>query len=184
AADDDRRGALSGLVPPGGRQALRLALAQPARHDLAREAHLLRHPLDREHGARVARRQLPALELRLDRVREAEQPQRVRDRRPALPHPLGQLVLREPALVDQVAVRLRFLQRGVGAVRSASRPLPSDLRMLLSIQAGCPVVALPGGSRTRVGWSRSASADARSMTVAAFPTLPFRFATAITRRAV
>jgi len=27
--------------------------AQPARHDLAREAHLLRHPLDREHGARV-----------------------------------------------------------------------------------------------------------------------------------
>src|SRR5438034_6770234 len=99
-------------VPPRGRQAFRVALAQPARHDLAREAHLLRHPLDREHRARVARRQLPALELRLDRVREAEQPQRVRDRRPALPHPLGQLVLREPALVDQVAVRLGFLQRG------------------------------------------------------------------------
>src|SRR5438034_873032 len=99
-------------VPPRGRQALRVALAEAARHDLAREAHLLRHPLDREHGARVARRQLPALELGLDRVREAEQAQRVRDRRAALPHPLGQLVLREPALVDQVAVRLGLLERG------------------------------------------------------------------------
>src|SRR5438034_3862356 len=99
-------------VPPRGRQALRVALAEAARHDLAREAHLLRHPLDLEHGARVARRQLPALELGLDRVREAEQAQRVRDRRAALPHPLGQLVLREPALVDQVAVRLGLLERG------------------------------------------------------------------------
>src|SRR5207249_230555 len=43
---------------PGGRQTLGLALGEAARDDLAREAHLLRHPLDRQHGARVARRQL------------------------------------------------------------------------------------------------------------------------------
>src|SRR5438874_11598648 len=96
----------------GGRQTLGLALGQAARDDLAREAHLLRHPFDRQHGARVACRQLPALELGLHRVGEAEQPQRVGDRRPALPDPLGELVLREPVLVEQLAVGLGLLERG------------------------------------------------------------------------
>src|SRR5207244_2546221 len=69
---------------------------------------------------------------------------------------------------------------GVGAVRSASRPLPSDLRILLSIQARCPVVAVPRGSKTRDPWSPSAAA--RSMAVFAFPTPPFSLATALPRR--
>src|SRR2546428_4450663 len=69
-----RRTARGRLLPlprtPGGRQTLGLALGQVACDDLAREAHLLRHPLDRQHGTRVARRQLPALELGLHRLGE------------------------------------------------------------------------------------------------------------------
>src|SRR5437773_200921 len=52
------------------------------------------------------------LELGLHRIGKAEQPERVRDRRPALPDPLGELVLREPVLVEQLAVGLGLLERG------------------------------------------------------------------------
>jgi len=66
---------------------------------------------------------------------------------------------------------------GVGAVRSASRPLPVNLRMLLSIQAGCPVVALPWGLEDEGRVVQERQRRRRSMTVgrpSAHPALPIR----------
>ena len=48
----------------------------------------------------MTRGELPALELRLHAVREREEPQCVRDGRPALAHTLGDLLLREAVDLD------------------------------------------------------------------------------------
>ena len=57
-------------------------------------------------------RELPAFELRLDRIREGQEAERVRDGRPTLPHALRDFLLGQAVDVHQVAVGLRFFERG------------------------------------------------------------------------
>ena len=59
----------------------------------------------------MAGREEAVLDLRPDLRRELQEADRVRDRRPVLSDPLGDLVLRHPELVLQVPVRLRLLHR-------------------------------------------------------------------------
>ena len=68
--------------------------------------------LEREDGTRVPGRELPAFELRLDRIREGQEAERVRDGRPTLPHALRDFLLGQGVDVHQVVVRLGFLERG------------------------------------------------------------------------
>ena len=82
-------------------------------------------PSTDEHGARVAGAQLAALELRLHRVGKRQQPERIGDRRPALADPLGDVLLGEPVDLDQLPVRLGFLQRASAPRAAGSRSAPA-----------------------------------------------------------
>jgi len=55
--------------------------------------------------------QLPLPKAVPHRVRQVQQPQRVRHRRPAFPHPRCHLLLVQSELVNQPPVRLRRLDR-------------------------------------------------------------------------
>src|SRR6185369_2994093 len=108
-----RRGAAA-LARPGApllRPPLGLGLRDTRRRELRREGHLVVDALDGEDGPRVRRRELAALEARLHGIRQAEQAERVGDRRTALADAGGDLLLREPVGVDQVPVRLGLLER-------------------------------------------------------------------------
>src|SRR5262245_30403030 len=59
----------------------------------------------------MSRRQLAGLELRLHRVGQREQAKGVGDGRPALSHPLRDLLLGETVHLDQLAIGLRLLER-------------------------------------------------------------------------
>ena len=63
-------------------------------------------------SARVALGDVSGLERRLHLLRERQQPQGVCDRRAALPHPFGDLLLSQPVQLHQVAVGARRLERG------------------------------------------------------------------------
>ena len=65
-----------------------------------------------EQGPRMARRQLPVGQIRLDRGRQAEQSDAVGDRRTALAHPAGQLVVGQLEVLQQLLVGGSLLQRG------------------------------------------------------------------------
>jgi len=94
-ADDDRGGALPGCPAGRAARALRLALAQPARHDLAREAHLSAIPRSRARRAPWPAVSSPLSSCALDRVREASSRSVFVIAGRLFPHPLGQFVLRD-----------------------------------------------------------------------------------------
>ena len=62
---------------------------------------------NREQSTAVSRRELPFFDPLLDLLVEFEQPNGVRDRRPVLPGPLGDGVLRQMKFVDQSLERTR-----------------------------------------------------------------------------
>ena len=67
--------------------------------------------LDADERAGVARRERPLAERRLHARRQLEEPERVGDRRPALPHLLGHLLLRQADLLHEALVAERHLDR-------------------------------------------------------------------------
>ncbi len=81
-------------------------------HDLLRERLLVRGRREGEERARVAGRQRAGLERLAHGRRKLEEAKGVRDRRPVLADPFGDILLRQAEVLAQVPVRLRLLERG------------------------------------------------------------------------
>ena len=109
-------GAGAGTAPAARRRRcgplLHRAHRPPLARRLAGQPLLQRAVGGAEQGAGVAGRQLPVGQQVLHRRRQAEQAQRVGDRRAALADPLGDVVVGELEVLDQLLVGRRLLERG------------------------------------------------------------------------
>src|SRR5712691_8130657 len=79
--------------------------------DLVAELELVRSRVEREEGARVAHRQSSRAEIGLDRLGQAKEAERIRDRGPVTTDSLRQLILSPAELVEEVPVGLGLLHR-------------------------------------------------------------------------